>query len=307
MPKLTIQTRQKLQIAGALLALSFVLLVWHCRQNDRTVERAELSNLLINARWAPYDFQLVARDRIHSLGTNAIPLCLEYVSIDPSRTYWRFNDRLAKINQRLAISSHSYIEIGIAGFEALGPTAQPAVPELLNLMTNCHSQPYYIALALGATRDPRALALFQTYIKDTDPDLRYIGMTGLGAMGKGGNPMQAELIQLSQNDPDPNVRASATSALGTQGNPTLIVPHLIYLLQNDTNEFVRFSAASALGNFPDDAAQIRPLLDKVSQGPSRYVGNGALIGLTMLKNAESLNGLKGPANAELIRIRSQQR
>lgn len=308
MTKQTTLMIQRLTRFGALLALIMGLSAWHYWQNERhdpSYEGTKLSKLLLNARYAPYDIQLTTRDEIHSLGTNAIPLCLEYLSIDESSAYRRGVDRLARIShQKLAIDSYTYIELGVAGFEALGPVAKPAAPALLNMITNRRGNSFQIARALGATHDSRAILLFQSYLKNADPNLRVLGLVGLEKMRESAGSLQTQLIWLSQNDPDPNVRANAATALGAQDNSKIIVPHLIYLLKNDTNTTVRFCAAAALGNFPEEAAQIRPILNSIRSGSP---GSGARVGLTKLDEEESLNSLKGPANADLIRIRSQQR
>lgn len=298
--------KRKLQLAGALLLMAVIAAGWsrwRAGDHDPMCGGQRLSQLLLNLAYAPHDPAGAAagREAIRAMGTNAIPLLLEYISTDEATWEYRINNVLTKPFSGMVIKPSWRMSMGAAGFEALGPIGQPAVPQLVKLLEEDRSSRFDVARALGSTRDPRAYALFCDYLGQSDDQKRIYGAYGLEVMKGDARPMVARLIEISKQDKSDSVRASAVGAAGSAGEGKLVVPYLIYMLQNDTNETVRFCAAMALGNHPKYADVSRPILNGAVQNGPMKVAIGARIGLQKLDQVEFLANLKGPANAALLR------
>ncbi|MGV3753889.1 MAG: HEAT repeat domain-containing protein [Verrucomicrobiota bacterium] len=299
--------KRKLQLAGALLLMAVAVMGWsrwRANTDDPMCQGHRFSHRLFELAFAhpnPARGAADSREAIRAMGTNAIPLLLEYISTDDTSWEYLIKNVLTKPFSQMVIRPAWRPHMGAAGFEALGPLGQPAVPQLVKLLEERRSSLFEVTRALGSTRDPRAYALFCDYLTQSDAQKRIVGAYGLEVMKEEARPMVERLIEISKQDKDDTVRASAVGAAGSAGEGKVVVPYLIYMLQNDTNDTVRFCAAMALGNHPKYADISRPVLNGAVQSGPMHVANGARIGLQKLDEVEFLANLKGPANAAILR------
>jgi hypothetical protein len=117
----------------------------------------ELLALNHPAQWDPNTKQAQA---VRAIGTNALPWLLYELRAEGSRLQSRINQLLA----RQSIIKYRFPDVNTRlrracrGFEALGPIAEPAIPELMTLV---EATPGYVPSALAAIGPPAVPALQQ--------------------------------------------------------------------------------------------------------------------------------------------------
>jgi len=116
----------------------------------------ELSALNSSAQWDPETKQAKA---VRAIGTNAIPWLLNEMSAKGSRMQWRLNQLLGRqnvITYRFP-NLDTRLRRAFVGFQALGPIAELATPELLRLVED---KPGWVPGAL-ASIGPAAVPALQ--------------------------------------------------------------------------------------------------------------------------------------------------
>jgi len=201
---------------------------------------------------------------LQKIGTNALPWMLREIRREKSKTKQWLEDQLEKqslIKFKFENQDEHRGHAEIA-FEILGPTAAPAIPDLMQLLeaVEVNSEVEEALAYIGAASVPRligALTNADTYLRENAADT-------LGRMGPDADSAVPPLLQCL-HDPSADVRVSAAQALGgIRRVPEQAVPALVAALQ-DSERNVRFHAVYALGCFEDEAEiAVGPLLRLVS-------------------------------------------
>ena len=153
---------------------------------------------------------------------------------------------------------------GLAGFEALGSNAAPAVGELVRLLDD-KDRAFTATRCLDDIGKPAESVLRQC-LTNSNPDVREWGVSAL-AGATDDVEVYISRIKGCLNDPEALVRLATVRAIGSQENaPDLAVPILIGAL-NDPDAHVSAQAADSLGGFgTNSASAISTLTNQIGQG-----------------------------------------
>jgi HEAT repeat protein len=199
---------------------------------------------------------------VRSIGTNAIPFLIG-----------RFVDT--------PVDPHASLREAVAGFEVLGPIAQPAVPQLIELL------PVYIrsiripdprtdwpraelvylsAVAALDAIGPDVIVPLTNALSSGDADLRESVLGALTGFIKTRVPGLTDILLRSLEDPSPEVRSKAATCLGrSRSEASRVVPALIELT-HDSDTQVSINAIGALGGFGAEARSAVPRLLAMARG-----------------------------------------
>src|SRR5213594_875011 len=131
---------------GVLLSIGLGVFAWLCSPSEPTFERKPLVFCLetcwnahfVDPSSATSTAQMAhGRKAIQSIGTNALPFLLKFLT----KTDSRLKQQLVRITdfycRRLTPRQYfEYRQMALQGFAALGPNAEPAVTQLRDLLTN---------------------------------------------------------------------------------------------------------------------------------------------------------------------------
>jgi HEAT repeat protein len=235
---------------------------------------------------------------IRTLGTNALPYLLQAITIDerPSRfrrsAEWLMTQlpSLRNIDPlRQWVYGYSHIENqraagALRAFKLLGPTAEPAIPALVQLAnSNTNWSTTHAAIcALEAIGPPAQSALVGIIETNRNPAAR---VTAIGCLQPGEHAVASVplLIDLLR-DRDLSVVRSAIRALGRiKAQPEVVVPALTERLKNlqparpasglaDEELMLKRDIAFALDSFGDQSHTAVPFLIEVLQ-EAGYAGS----------------------------------
>ena len=171
-------------------------------------------------------------------------------------------------------TAEDFQQLGIAGFDALGTNAAPAVGELTKLLDD-KDRAVVAVRCLAAIGKPAEASLCKAL---TNPDSR-VREASIDALAGVTDDVEVYVNRLtnSLNDPDVNVRLIAIRGIGVQRTaPDLAVPILIKELANP-DESESGQAAGYLADFGTNAAAAFPMLSNLAvNGRSFNVANEAL-------------------------------
>jgi hypothetical protein len=233
-------------------------------------------------------------DAVRHMGTNAIPYLLWLLHAKDSGSKV-FLMRLAGRPPFLDSRAETGYRRACKAFAALGPTGQPAIPELVSIAFGPNAADSIASdlaaqslASIGADSVPPLIKA----LADSSPRVRDVAISALGQIGPSAEPAVPALLKALTNSNDNN-RVNAASALGLIGKqPTLVVPALAQALRDpyfnvrnyaaislrkigkepgvavpalikavdDANEGVRFLAVAALDDFGADAEAALPKL-----------------------------------------------
>jgi hypothetical protein len=188
-----------------------------------------------------------AKEAIEKMGTDALPFLLkELRALDESSITNYYSTGLE--TQRFKI---------FAAFEALGPIAKPAIPQLTDMMRAGGNSSCSAAHALTTVGPEGALSLSSALTNGALPlrvcIAQIVSDAGTNAWITIPALLDCLKYQSSQSNLSVELRGFAAASLGSIGNrPDIVVPALIEALKDD-NRGVRFSAARALGRYGKDA------------------------------------------------------
>jgi HEAT repeat protein len=279
--------RKRIYLSLTVLLLALILMIgWRVlSQKEPTYQGRRESAWL--SQYAPNTDPSDVDDALRAMGTNAIPLLLDYLRSEDSL----FRILLTRIGLSYVAAEvrHQQAE---KGFAALAEMASNAVPDLAKIYERNDSPsarqaaanalveigpasrpalPIIMASATNSDPDVRGFALYTlgrlaldparvcpiltNAIRDSNREVRVqaaFGISVLSFMGGDARPAIPALIPALQ-DSYPPVRCGAAEALGhIHSAPELVVPALSALLR-DSNGSARGSAASALGAFGTNA------------------------------------------------------
>lgn len=203
---------------------------------------------------------------VRLMGTNALPTLLAMLRTPESAWKRKFvdwtqdalgldlEDHLPEVRRRRAL----------AGLRVLGPVAEPAIPDITELVASRDLQVSASALAaLAEIGGPQTIAPLISAVTNQNPQVSVPAAAMLGALRVEARPAIPTLLEALESS-DAGLRASAARALGEIAfSPRRCVPALTKAL-GDSNSLVRFSAATALGQFGDAAAAALPAIQALS-------------------------------------------
>ena len=216
-----------------------------------------------------------AKNAVRQIGTNAIPYLLDMMRAEDSKLKETLTALLARLHIyriRIADASGKHLRASIA-FEALGPQASSAIPELKALLNN----PKTVRCAAVALVyiNPDGVEAAATGLQSTNALVRrettgVLGLLGLVRFTTNASSARLELLRTQTDiaplvhalsDPDELTRARAATALGLLGlKPDITVPALMRNLAETNGWRVPASAAKGLGRFGTNAATALPAL-----------------------------------------------
>ncbi|MGA3144913.1 MAG: hypothetical protein ABSF10_18080 [Verrucomicrobiota bacterium] len=229
-----------------------------------------------------------AKDAVRAIGAKkALPTLLKLIKAtdDPASQWIAVKSEELKIGFLKWHSADDFHELGLAGFEALGTNAAPAVGALTKLLDEpdtalnafgglaCIGKPAELSMCRGITnRDERVRQASVLRLASVTDDVEiYINR-----------------IKGCLEDPSAYVRNAAVDGIGTQSAaPDLAVPLLITAL-NDSSDFVSSSAAGWLGDFGTNALSAVPALSNLVEHAGLNTANAALRTLVKIAPNESI-------------------
>jgi HEAT repeats len=205
--------------------------------------------------------QLGQQAAIRQIGTNAVPHLMKMLLTKDSGIK---SNAIILFKKQSFVPTHlrtdfEYHNMALAGFQALGPIAKPAVPAMIDLLND----PYYrfgAALYLGriGPAASNAVPMLLPWLDEEDVALRFSAANALGGIGRGTQEAAPALLK-HLKDPNEFVRDSVLLALGKlHAEPELVVPILIHDLQ--TRRRLSRYRIRALGAFGAEAKQAVPVL-----------------------------------------------
>lgn len=284
-------------LACGLLALAAFFLL---RESEPSYNGKSLSAWLvqINDRSPNENQRLEARseaaDAIETIGTNALPYLLKWITrgeapLSPFKSAaYVATEKVSALKKITSLRTWAFIEyeriLGIPdAFEALGPKAIPAIPELAHLANTSigQSTPYFATRALTKIGSP-ALPALSDILTNQHSLNRAAALLAVTHLGRDASPLIPPVIQCL-DDHDPDIVAQAATALGEVGQPQLVVPALTNLLLNlkfesRTNFNVAFKISTALQQYRLQASNAAPALIRyIEENPSEELRRFFLI------------------------------
>jgi hypothetical protein len=242
-------------------------------------------------RGTPADREAISA--LEHIGTNAIPMMLEWLRYEPSagtKAVYAFADRLPhrlasnRIVRRLSgLDKFERARMAEATLCHLGPEAtRSVIPELVRMMANPSILVSLRAICALPTFGKEVLGPMLTAVSNTNHPQRCViadmipCIRGLGTNGDLAVPVLLECIR----DRDSALAESALESLGKLGRkPQIVVPVLIDFLMN-TNMAIRYKAIEALAGFGTNAQPAVPALFKLLEdknGLMQFVANRTLM------------------------------
>lgn len=215
----------------------------------------------------PREIRAHARKAIGQIGTNAIPLLMDWFRARDSRLKTRLMEladkqRLIKIHFTPA---QDRCRRAYRACRILGPVAKPAIPELIELLRDTRTTPTAgnVLVLFGAD----AIGPLTGALTNQNINIRYSAACVLGLFRGGAAAAVPALIQ-SLKDEDYRMRLVAALSLDEiHEGSAVVVPALITNL-DDRDAFVRRVTAEALGRFGEQA---RPAVPALLRGTSDRV------------------------------------
>jgi HEAT repeat protein len=158
---------------------------------------------------------------------------------------------------------------------AIGPAAQPAVPELAALLTDTdplvRSEAAVALASIGSEAAPAVPALEKLLGDDLPADVRYATAYALGRIGPAAKPAVPRLLELAKSSDEIMATVATWATLKIEPQDATLVDSAIPLLRKalrGDNEMARLEAAVALGDIGPRASSAIPILELVSEEDS---------------------------------------
>ena len=208
---------------------------------------------------------------VQHIGTNGLPFLVK----DLRAKDLPWEPVVSWINYRLLLNpgltpGWARRSSALEAFGALGTAAEPAIPQLEELMKGADKETAsWAQAALAAMGSEKVVPVLLWGVTNSDASLQRGAATSLGELHSLAAPAVPYLLaQLDSSDPV--LRTRAARALGKIACvPQRVVPALLRRV-SDTDPHVRRAVAAALGQFGTEAVEATPALQTVAdQGPSR--------------------------------------
>lgn len=199
-------------------------------------------------------------DAILKIGTNGIPLLLKILGAT-EKTRAKVVSQLASELAREAFRDYdtdvdNLTALATQGFEVLGTNAEPALPQLIKIFNDRHSEEWSRAVAVLGDIGPKGFVILTNAVKDTNPGVR---LTVLHALASHSSPNPEAVRQWlieGLNDGDAWLRLEAARSL-TPSDPDLVIPVLLPFLKSLDDGFCA-NAVRMLSDFGPAAKAAAP-------------------------------------------------
>jgi hypothetical protein len=266
-----------------LLALGTIgMLSYVSRRNEPSFQGRTLSEWLSDIENARDDRAAEpANNAVRQIGTNAIPYLLGMMRAEDSKLKETFNTLVTKAHiYRLRISDAGEKHLrALLGFEALGPQAGSAIPEL-TVLVNDPKIARFATLGL-VNISPDGVEAATPGLRSTNPLVRreiagVLGTLGIVRFTTNATPARMAVLRAQAefavppligalNDSDELTRARAGTSLGLLGQkPEIVVPALIRNLAETNGWRIPASAAKGLSRFGSNAVAALPALKAIA-------------------------------------------
>lgn len=274
----------------AVSALAVIgLLLYALRTNEPSYQGRALGQWLSDIENANDDRQAEpAMNAVRQIGTNAIPYLLAMMRVQDSKLKEKIILLLGKqhiFRIRVIDADDKHLR-AMYGFQALGPQASSAIPELKVMVNNLKI--VHFATAALVNISPNGVEAATCGLQSTNALVRretagVLGIPGIVRFTTNATPARMAVLRAQAefavppliralNDSDELTRARAAIALGLLGQkPEIAVPALIKNLQVTNSWRVPASAAKALGRFGPSAALALPALKEIATHPDSHV------------------------------------
>jgi len=210
-----------------------------------------------------------AREALRQIGTNAVPCLLKMLRAqDPTWKTEAVGWLQDKCNIDWSFSlANSQWQRALAGFETLGGTAEPAIPDLRAMISGADRDLAIRAMrALRGISGPQTMPFFLEALRNTNLVMRGEAITVLGNFrGRARDAVPTLLKELESNET--TIRLQAARALGDIAmDADVTVPALTRCL-SDSVVGVKAAAALALGAFGTNAISALPALRALANEP----------------------------------------
>ena len=182
-------------------------------------------------------------------------------------------------------SAVDFQQLGIAGFQALGTNAAPAVGELAKLLDE-KDHTFTAERCLVFIGKP-AETVFCRALTNQESGIRQWGIYELASVTDDVGVYIARIKDRLKDSSDA-VRVTAVDDIGIQTSaPELAVPLLVAALK-DSSDSVSSHAASSLANFGTNALDVFPILSNLVENGDPKIASAALKTLVIIAPNESL-------------------
>jgi hypothetical protein len=202
-----------------------------------------------------------------------------------------------------ADASHTSRMYAIDALGAIGPAAEPAISDLMPITTNGNSDhSYAVAYALGRihAQPERVVPFLKGLLLDKNLGVQIGAAEALGRFGPEAKSAVSNLMQLARGPNDPRVKAMALGPIGKidPANPELLAISLELLEDSDTD--LRAAAIYALKELGPRASNAVPALTRTAQDtndPVRFAAERALKAIDP-EAAAKISNSSGKTNAQ---------
>jgi hypothetical protein len=254
-----------------------------------------------------------ANEAVRSVGTNALEFWVTMLgSTNDSRLTGIRNSIFAKGSgfHRPDAAERSYL--AFCALYILGADAEPAIPELRNLLEYRQTAPNAHATILLAGLGPEGVEILTSALANTNMQMRFEIAMNLAWNGRppnfnnlalnGGGPwewpkpaMQAIVpaLQRCLRDRDLNVRVLSAQSLGfLAADATNTVPALMEFLDGATNAMERTTALEALAKFGTAAQPARAEITRFLEDSDRQTRRSATNAIEKIGPEDAKAGVK---------------
>lgn len=228
--------------------------------------------------------QAAAETAVRQSGTNILSRLIRMAGSQDSFITERLSKfRVGRFEIRNASEDQAF---AVFGFVALGERAQPAIPQLENLLTNSPKDTSENAAnCLSAIGKPAVPVLLRE-MTNANPTIRASATMAIGAVDpKSKESVPALMDRL--NDESSNVRYMAAQSLGEiKAEPDVVLPALTALVR-DPNSGLKHVAVRAIGNFGPEAKDAVDLLTPLLNDPDQLMRFEARQALRKINGEES--------------------
>ncbi|MEI7729005.1 MAG: HEAT repeat domain-containing protein [Verrucomicrobiota bacterium] len=254
--------------AGAVLALVVALIGYKIKTAEPSYQGKSLSEWLGECN--PYEVPSVDgsypstnnafASAMRAMGTNSLPILIEWLPPrNPTVQNWliKANNKQDFIRLPTGSDPRTSSYQAVAAIAALGPSAKPAIPQLVELLNHTNVTVYATAalVAIG----PEAHPVILQALRHTNSAVRVAVIWGLGQMPGDKEFAVPSLISLL-NDNDTGVRRRAAFLIGCiQRKPEITIPALLKAFP-DPDPHVSSHLAFALSRFGTNAVAALPAL-----------------------------------------------
>jgi hypothetical protein len=237
-----------------------------------------------------------ASEAVRQIGTNAIPALLRKMTLPEGSLRRSIEIRLN--SPSLSFLGRFLVPAGfnpgqsIRGFRALGPVAQPVVPELIRRLGDLRSQEWaFFSLCAIGPGSVDEIKNAWGDMADATSRLNVVAKIEFLRTLSPTNTLDFTpvLLKCLTQDPDGRNRAQAANALGLAArHPDQVVPALIEALQaRDQTGLVRLLGSEALGKFGTNARPAIPVLQGLLQDKNPAVRGNAATALQRIQPSSS--------------------